>query len=86
MVALSRGRVDARSGCYLKRVRNFDNTIAAIIDNEFVGTAGQQLVTISASDAGFRNDSDCEHGRVHADLVPLLHGRAAIYRPSWWGG
>ena len=52
-------RVDARSGCYWERLRNFEGVISSIIDNEFVSSAGQQLVTISSSDVGFNNDAEC---------------------------
>lgn len=48
-----------RSGCYWERLRHFDGTIAGIIDNDFISTAGTQRVTISASDVGFQADDDC---------------------------
>lgn len=58
-IAPGRYRTQARSGCYWERVRNFQGTLSAVIDNEFVGSAGQQIVDIRSSDAGFHNDEDC---------------------------
>lgn len=49
----------ARRGCYWERVRSFDGTSAAIIDNDFMGNAGQAVVTIVATDVGFVTDDDC---------------------------
>lgn len=49
----------ANSGCYWERVRNFEGTVSAIIANNFVSSAGQQVVTISSGDVGFHNDGDC---------------------------
>ena len=58
-IAPGRYRTQASSGCYWERVRNFQGTLSAVIDNEFVGSAGQQIVDIRSSDAGFHNDADC---------------------------
>jgi hypothetical protein len=52
-------RVSASSGCYWERLRGFSGRIADVIDNEFVGNSGQQLVTILSSDVGFQTDGDC---------------------------
>jgi len=52
-------RTNANSGCYWERVSNFGGTLEAVIDNEFVSSAGQQLVEIRSSDAGFHTDGDC---------------------------
>lgn len=52
-------QTNALSGCYWERVRNFENTIAAIIANDFVSGGGQQIVQIGSSDVGFRTDDEC---------------------------
>jgi hypothetical protein len=52
-------RTTASSGCYWERDRNFEGTLSSIIANDFASSAGQQLVTISASDVGFHTDSSC---------------------------
>jgi hypothetical protein len=52
-------RTDARSGCYWERLRNFEGTLNAIIDNEFVAGDASQIVTISSGDTGFHADADC---------------------------
>jgi len=52
-------RATVSSGCYWERMRNFQGTLGGIIANDFVGSAGQQLVEIRASDAGFQSDDDC---------------------------
>jgi hypothetical protein len=51
---------DPVSGCYFERQRGFGGALADIIANEFVGfNAGQWIVDISASDAGFSTDGEC---------------------------
>ena len=50
---------NAMSGCYWERVRSFGGTTSSVIANDFVGSAGTQVVTISPSDAGFSTDSEC---------------------------
>ena len=50
---------NALSGCYWERLSGFSGSFDDIIANDFVGTAGQQIVTISASDVGFYSDADC---------------------------
>jgi hypothetical protein len=52
-------RANAKSGCYWERVRNFGGLTSAIIANDFVSSAGNQLVSISATDVGFSTDADC---------------------------
>jgi hypothetical protein len=52
-------RANAQYGCYWERVRDFTNNLSAIIANDFVDSAGSQLVSISAGDAGFRTDVEC---------------------------
>lgn len=52
-------RATVGSGCYWERLRNFSGTLSAIIANNFISSAGSQLVTISAGDAGFNTDGDC---------------------------
>lgn len=52
-------RASAQSGCYWERLRDFTGTLSGIIANEFVSSAGPQLVSIGASDVGFSTDADC---------------------------
>lgn len=53
-------RTSAQAGCYWERLRNFQGTVSAsVIANNFVSSPGPQLVTISASDAGFDTDDSC---------------------------
>jgi len=52
-------RAQAGSGCYWERLTGFSGSLDDIIANEFVGTAGQQFVTIEASDVGFSTDDEC---------------------------
>lgn len=52
-------RANVNSGCYWERLRDFTGNLSAIIANNFVGSAGPQLVTISATDVGFTTDVDC---------------------------
>jgi hypothetical protein len=46
-------------GCYWERLRNFDGTLSAIIDNDFVDTPGVRYIQVSAGDVGFNTDGDC---------------------------
>ena len=50
---------NVQTGCYWERVRNFTNSLSAIIAANFVLSAGPQLVSISASDVGFKTDGEC---------------------------
>lgn len=50
---------DVAAGCYWERTASFAGTIDAVITNDFVSSAGQQFVTISATDVGFTSDADC---------------------------
>ena len=52
-------RANVISGCYWERLRDFTGQLSGVIANDFVGTGGQQLVTIASSDLGFRTDSEC---------------------------
>ncbi len=52
-------RATAAYGCYWERMRHFQGTTGGIIANDFVSSAGQQLVQISPSDAGFQSNSAC---------------------------
>jgi hypothetical protein len=49
----------AANGCYWERRTSFDGTFEAIIANDFVSTAGSQIVTIAPSDVGFYTTDDC---------------------------
>lgn len=52
-------RANVSSGCYWERMRDFTGTLDGIIDNDFIGSAGPQLVEIRSGDVGFYNDGDC---------------------------
>jgi hypothetical protein len=52
-------RAAAQSGCYWERLRDFGGTFSGIIANNFVSSAGSQLLTISAGDAGFDTNDTC---------------------------
>jgi hypothetical protein len=58
-VASGTYRANAQSGCYWERLRDFSGTLSGIIANDFVSSAGQQLVSISAGDVGFHTDDSC---------------------------
>ena len=58
-IAPGRYRTQASSGCYWERMRHFQGTLSGVIDNEFVSSAGQQIVEIRSSDVGFQSDADC---------------------------
>ncbi len=49
----------SEAGCYWERLRGFSGELRHIIANDFVGDAGQQVVSISASDTGFYADDSC---------------------------
>jgi hypothetical protein len=52
-------KANASSGCYWERLSGFGNSLDDIIDNDFVGSAGQVLVEIRSGDAGFDADAEC---------------------------
>lgn len=52
-------RANVSSGCYWERLRDFTGSLSGVIANDFVSSAGSQLVSIRASDTGFSNDGDC---------------------------
>lgn len=59
-IAPGRYFVDPSSSCYWERLRGFGGTLGDIIANEFIGyDAGQEIVDILASDAGFKTDAPC---------------------------
>jgi carboxypeptidase family protein len=58
-VTPGRYRANVSSGCYWERLRNFQGSLGAIISNDFISSAGQRLVDIRSSDAGFHADPDC---------------------------
>lgn len=49
----------AGPGCYWERLSKFTGDISAVIVNEFVSSAGTQLVTIAATDVGFSTNNEC---------------------------
>ena len=58
---------------YGERMRHFQGTLDGIIANDFVSSAGQQLVEIRTSDAGFQSDNDCGTWTRVSSLTPALH-------------
>jgi hypothetical protein len=52
-------RATVVSGCYWERLRDFTGNLSGVIANDYVSSAGSQLVTISATDVGFSTDNDC---------------------------
>jgi hypothetical protein len=52
-------QTQAASGCYWERLSNFGGLPSAIIANDFVSSAGPQLVSIAATDTGFTTESSC---------------------------
>ncbi|HTS27202.1 MAG TPA: S-layer homology domain-containing protein, partial [Bryobacteraceae bacterium] len=52
-------QASAQSGCYWERLRDFSGSLSAIITNDFVSSAGNQLVSIAASDVGFSSTAEC---------------------------
>ena len=53
-------------------MRHFQGTLSGILANDFVSSAGQQLVEIRASDAGFQSDDDCGTWTRVSSLTPSL--------------
>lgn len=52
-------RADVSYGCYWERLGNFSGELGGILSNDFVSSASQRLVTIRATDIGFRSDVEC---------------------------
>jgi hypothetical protein len=52
-------RTTAKYGCYWERLRDFTGNLSGIIANDFVSSAGSELVTIRSTDTGFSTDGDC---------------------------
>jgi hypothetical protein len=52
-------QANASYGCYWERLSNFGGSLSAIIANDFVSSAGPQLVSIAAGDIGFTTNSSC---------------------------
>jgi hypothetical protein len=52
-------QANASSGCYWERLRDFSGSLSAIVANNFVSTAGPQLVSIAATDVGVTTESSC---------------------------
>lgn len=51
--------INAGDACYWERLRNFQHVLGSIIANDFISSAGRQIVTVRSSDVGFQNDGDC---------------------------
>jgi hypothetical protein len=73
-------RTSALSGCYWERLRDFSGNIGAIIANDFVSSAGQQLVAISGSDVGFSTDDDCGSWGRSSAVTTLASGHSPFAR------
>jgi hypothetical protein len=71
-------RATVQSGCYWERLRDFTGTLSGIIANDFVSSAGSQLVSIAAGDVGFSNDADCgtwtRVSGLTANEIPVASG------------
>jgi hypothetical protein len=52
-------RSNVSSGCYWERLRNFSGTLDGILANDFVSSAGQQLVEVRSGDVGFDSNASC---------------------------
>jgi hypothetical protein len=53
-------RANVMSGCYWERLRGFTHRgVDDIIANDFIGTAGQQLVEVRSTDVGFQSNASC---------------------------
>lgn len=50
---------NATNGCYWERLSGFDGTLSQIIDNDFISSPGQVIVTISGGDVGFSTGAKC---------------------------
>ena len=67
-------RATVSSGCYWERLRHFEGTLGGIIANDFVSSAGQQLVEIRASDVGFQSNDACGTWTpASSSLAPSVH-------------
>jgi hypothetical protein len=49
----------AAPGCYWERLRHFQGTTSAIIENAVMPNGGQALVTLRLGDSGFRTNPEC---------------------------
>ena len=58
-ITAGRYRANASAGCYWERMRHFEGTPRGVIANDFRDSAGQVIVEIRSSDAGFHSDEDC---------------------------
>jgi hypothetical protein len=52
-------QANVSSGCYWERLSDFTGSLTAIIANNFISSAGLQLVSIAASDIGFSTNDSC---------------------------
>jgi hypothetical protein len=84
------GRVysDPASGCYWERLRDFTGSLGAIVANDFVSSAGSQLVTIQASDVGFSTDGECGtwtpvQGLLPSESAPERRQSTADIERNW---
>jgi hypothetical protein len=79
-VAPGRYYTNPRSGCYFERLSGFGGTLDDIIANEFIGfDAGQWIIEIATSDAGFSTNSEC--GRWNQERPS--GGRSSITPGVW---
>lgn len=52
-------QANVSSGCYWERLRDFAGSLSSIIANNYVSSAGPQLVSIAAGDTGFTTNDSC---------------------------
>jgi hypothetical protein len=73
-------RTVANAGCYWERKRSFLGTLSDIIANDFMGSGGQALVDIRASDLGFQADDECGPAWVRQSVTDVDGG--VVLEPS----
>ena len=59
-VATGTYQANVQSGCYWERMRAFTGTVSGdVIANEFISSSTTRLVTIAATDVGFKSTAEC---------------------------
>ena len=66
---------NAQESCYWERRSNFQNTIAAVLANDFADEAMPMSVTIAASDAGFFASAECGNWSRGTGIAPPAPAR-----------
>jgi len=93
-VASGTYQANAASGCYWERLRDFTGSFSAIIANNFVSSAGSQVVSITAGDAGFTANSSCGtwtrissqsiQGQILTDMTISRPEQASAGMKDYW--